>query len=105
MKTSKRKQLREKATMSDKMEAGGSKAGAAGKAAPKIISVKANMKYRGAREAWYNMLQQYDGKTVAEFVEAAKEKPPSLTKKQEAEPPMGWVRFFERTGVLKEVTA
>lgn len=99
------KRKREKTNMAKDGEGGGSKAGAASKAAPKILAVKGGMKYRGAREAWYNMLQQYDGKSLGDFLDAVKEKSPSLTKKGEAEPPMGWVRFFERSGVLKEVAA
>jgi hypothetical protein len=75
---------------------------AAAVAKPKVIRMlKADMKYRGAREAWYSLLQRMEGKTEAEFVEAAKEQPPSRTKKGEAEPPTGWFRFFERTGVIE----
>lgn len=67
---------------------------------PKVMKIKGGMKYRGAREQWYNMLQRFEGKTVEEFVEAAIKEPPSRTKKNEAEPPTGWVRFFQRSGVI-----
>jgi len=75
-------------------------AGAATKkeAKPQVLKVKAGMKYRGAREAWYARLQEFDGKPVEAFLESAKEKPPSLTKKNEAENPTGWLRFFQRVG-------
>jgi hypothetical protein len=91
-----------KSTQMAKNERAGGVEVAAGKAKPKVIKVlKADMKYRGARESWYTLLQRMEGKTEAEFVEAAKESPPSRTKKGEVEPPTGWFRFFERTGVIE----
>lgn len=68
----------------------------------KLLKVKAGMKYRGAREAWYAVLQQHDGKSVDSFLEATAKKPPSLPKSGKAEKPAGWLRFFERTGVASE---
>ena len=68
----------------------------------KILKVKAGQKYRGAREAWYVVLQQHDGKSVESFLEATAKKPPSLPKSGKAEKPTGWLRFFERSGVATE---
>lgn len=72
---------------------------------PKVLRVKAGAKYRGAREAWYKVLQEYDGKTAAQFLEATAKKAPSLTKRGTAEKPTGWLRFFQRQGVVSEITA
>lgn len=69
----------------------------------KLLKVKAGQKYRGAREAWYQVLQQYDGKPVDSFLEATAKKPPSLPKSGKQEKSAGWLRFFERTGVATEV--
>lgn len=67
---------------------------------PKRIKVlKADAKYRGFREQWYNVLKEHDGKTEAEFLEATKAKPPALTRNGTAENPSGWMRFFIREGV------
>ncbi len=77
-------------------------AAAGTEAKPKTIHVvKKGLKYRGNREAWYNLLLQMEGKTEQDFVDAATKKPPALTKAQTPEPPTGWFRFFERTGVLE----
>lgn len=66
-----------------------------------IKAVKKDAKFRGAREAWYQLLGKHEGKPVAEFYEAAKATPPALTKAGTAEDPRGWVRYFVRTGVLE----
>lgn len=81
------------------------------KAAPKAASanpvrpqklkvLKKDVKFRGARDAWFARLLEFDGKTEGEYLESCKEKPPALTKNGQAENPTGWVRFFVRTGVL-----
>ena len=72
-------------------------------AKPKTLKVKAGQKYRGAREAWYQVLCEYDGKLVDAFLEATTKKPPSLPKSGKQEKSIGWLRFFERTGVAQEV--
>lgn len=66
----------------------------------KLKVLKKDTKYRGAREAWFARLVEFDGKTEGEFLASAKEKPPALTRNQTPEPPSGWVRFFVREGVL-----
>lgn len=65
----------------------------------KIKVVKADTKYRGAREAWFNRLKEFDGKTEGEFLADTRERPPALTRNQTAENPTGWMRFFVRSGV------
>lgn len=68
-----------------------------------IKVVKRDAKYRGAREAWYTRLLEHDGKTLDEFIESCKTKCPQLTKNGTPEPPLGWVGFFKRQGVMQEV--
>lgn len=72
---------------------------------PKILKVKQGLKFRGAREAWYQQLVAHDGKTQEEFLKATALKPPSLTKKNEAEKPSGWLSFFLRTQAASLVDA
>lgn len=71
---------------------------------PGILQVKAGGSFRGARAAWYEMLQKYDGKPVADFLAAAQDKPPSLPKSGVAEKPSGWLRYFQRAQVASVVT-
>lgn len=66
----------------------------------KLKVLKKDTKYRGAREAWFNRLVEYDGKTEGEFIQSTTEKPPALTKNGTPEAPSGWIRFFVRSGVL-----
>lgn len=66
----------------------------------KIKILKPETKYRGAREAWFAQLKEFDGKTEGEYLQAMKDKPPALTKNGTPENPTGWVRFFVRTGVM-----
>lgn len=68
-------------------------------AKPKVLKVKAGQKYRGAREAWYVRLQEFDGKPAEAFLESCAKKHPSVPKSGKAEAPAGWLRFFQRTGV------
>lgn len=73
---------------------------ASGKAQPQVITaVKAGVKYRGARAAWYAVLQAHQGQTAAAFLAATTAKPPSLPKSGVAEPATGWLRYFVRSGV------
>ena len=73
-----------------------------GTAKPLLISsVRAGVKYRGAREAWYVVLQQYQGKPAADFLAHCTKTPPSLPKSGVAEKPSGWLRYFLRSGVAK----
>lgn len=101
MKTrSKAKKVEKTKAASAKVEATPVKAEAAPVRPQKIKVLKKDTKYRGAREAWFNRLQEFDGKTEEEFLASTKEKPPALTKNGTAENPTGWVRFFVRAGVL-----
>ena len=65
----------------------------------KVIKAKVNLKYEGARAAWYQALCAHDGKAPEAFLETCAKSPPVLTKGGKAEDPRGWLRFFIRTGV------
>lgn len=73
---------------------------------PMVCRVKPGLKLRGARDAWYAKLLEYEGKPLADFVAAtdqtgdAKGKAPSLPKSGIAESPSGWVSWFKRQGIL-----
>ena len=69
-----------------------------------VLQVKAGMKYRGARLAWYERMVELEGKTRDEVTKNLEADPPALygpksKNEGKAEPVAGWVRFFERTGV------
>ena len=66
-----------------------------------ITSVKAGVKYRGAREAWYKVLCDHEGKPAADFLAACTKTPPSLPKSGVPEKASGWLRYFLRSGVAK----
>jgi hypothetical protein len=70
---------------------------------PNIKLLKNNANFRGAREAWYKVLKEHDGKPADEFLKACTDSPPSRTKRGEAEPPSGWLRFFLRSGICQLV--
>lgn len=73
---------------------------AQGTAQPQVIAaVKAGVKYRGARAAWYAVLQAHQGKPAGDFWAACVANPPSLPKSGVAEKPSGWLGYFVRTGV------
>jgi hypothetical protein len=70
--------------------------------APVLIKVlKADPKFRGAREAWFKRLVEFDGKPVDDYIASCKEKCPQLTKNGTAENPTGWVGFFKREGIAQ----
>jgi hypothetical protein len=56
-----------------------------------------------ARAKWFAAVKRYDKKSVDDFIRNTQKRPPILTKGGEAEAPLGWVRFFEREGVLRLV--
>lgn len=68
-----------------------------------VLKIKGNVPLRGARQAWYMLLLQYDGKPASAFLEAAKKEPPSLPQKGKGagkpEPASGWLRYFVRQGI------
>lgn len=71
-------------------------------AKPVLIKVlKKDPKFRGAREAWFKRLVEFDGKPVDDFIANCKEKCPQLTKNGTAENPTGWVGFFKREGIAQ----
>lgn len=68
----------------------------------------AKLKFREgtAREAWLTFITAQHGKPLQDVVKAAEANPPSLQPKGKygvqgkVEPPMGWVRYFQRIGVV-----
>lgn len=71
-------------------------------AKPVLIKVlKKDPKFRGAREAWFKRLVEFDGKSMDEYIASCKEKCPQLTKNGTAENPTGWVGFFKREGIAQ----
>jgi len=73
-------------------------------AAPAVVKIlKADSKLRGAREAWFKRLCEYDGKPVADFYASAKETPPSVPKSGVAEKATGWFSWFKRNGLADAV--
>lgn len=72
---------------------------------PKVLRVKAGVKYRGAREAWYARLMEFNGKPADAFLESCEKKRPSTPKSGKPEAPAGWLRFFQRTGVASQIEA
>ncbi len=72
----------------------------AGKATPGILQVSPKVaNLRGARAAWYAVLQQHNGQPVAAFLAATAATPPSVPKSGVAENPSGWLRYFVRSGI------
>lgn len=79
----------------------------------KVATIKVNTteakkaNFRGARAAWLEALQAYDGKPLEEFTKHVQENPPSTPKTGKlagkCEPPMGWVRFFVRQDLVEIV--
>lgn len=72
----------------------------------KLLAVKAGQKYRGARAAWYDRMVALEGKTRKEVEADLESNPPALYGQRskfagKPEPVSGWVRFFERTGVVE----
>lgn len=65
--------------------------------------LKTDAKFRGAREAWYNKLKEYEGKPIADYEKACTDTPPSLPKSGKAEKASGWIGYFQRTGILSVV--
>jgi hypothetical protein len=71
----------------------------------KLVVLKRDLKFRGARQEWYNRLVAMDGKTRAEVLADLEAKRPSVygAKSKHAgkpEPVAGWVRFYERNGYI-----
>lgn len=68
---------------------------------PMVLKVlKKDANYRGARQAWYSRLLEFDGKTEGEYIASTKETPPALTRNGTAENPSGWVSWFKRNGII-----
>lgn len=60
-----------------------------------------------AREAWWDRVQKFDGKSVEAFLAGVTKNPPSLQpngkfgKAGKVESPMGWVGYFTRSELVK----
>ena len=71
----------------------------------KTVASKVSYRTNSARAKWFEAIQAYNGKPVSEFVAGMQENAPSQpTKgklKGQTEPPMGWVNFFQRQGIIK----
>jgi hypothetical protein len=65
-----------------------------------VLKVKDGQSFRGARQAWYDVLKAHDGKPAQDFLESTAKTPPSLPKSGRAENPSGWLRYYVRTGVV-----
>lgn len=53
-------------------------------------------KYRGVRKAWFESLMAFNGQTVKAWEES---------RKNEKDPPRGWLRFFVQDGTVTLVAA
>lgn len=65
---------------------------------PQLLNVKAGLYYRGARAAWYAVLQAHNGQPANAYLAACLANPPSLPKSLRPEAPTGWLRYFVRVG-------
>lgn len=65
---------------------------------------KANFRDGSARALYWQAIQKYNGKPVADFVQACQENPPATPKRGKlagkAEPTQGWVSWFARNGYI-----
>jgi hypothetical protein len=67
----------------------------------KVLKVRKDLKFRGARQAWYERLTKFDGKPLGDYVKDVTQDRPSKygarsTHAGDPEPVSGWVRFFVR---------
>lgn len=60
------------------------------------LKVKDGLSFRGARQAWYDVLKAHDGKPAQEYLDATTKKAPSLPRSGKQEPSSGWLRWFVR---------
>ena len=76
----------------------------------KVAASKLQYRTGSARAAWLAFIVQQHGKPLPALLQAATAAPPSLQPKGKygqagkVEPPMGWVRYFARVGVVTLVT-
>jgi hypothetical protein len=71
----------------------------------KLVILKGDLKFRGARQNWYDALKGMAGKTREEVFAALEAKRPSVygSKSKHAgkpEPVAGWVQFYVRNGYI-----
>lgn len=97
------KQVTKKATKAPKTEAAKVKGEPRMAASDlnKVLKVRKDLKFRGARQAWYERLTKFDGKPLGDYVKDVTQDRPSKygarsTHAGDPEPVSGWVRFFVR---------
>lgn len=61
-----------------------------------VLKVKDGLSFRGARQAWYEVLKQHDGKPAQDYLDNTTKQAPSLPKSGKQEPSSGWLRWFVR---------
>ncbi len=72
----------------------------------RLVVVKKDLVFRGARQAWYDRLKALEGKPKAEVLADLEARRPSVYGAKskhmgKPEPVAGWVRFYERNGWVK----
>lgn len=66
---------------------------------PGVLTVtKPNATFRGARQAWFNVLVAHNGQPANNYLAACVAKPPSLPASGRPEAPTGWLSWFVRNG-------
>lgn len=66
---------------------------------PGVLTVtKPKATFRGARQAWFNVLLAHNGQPANAYLAACAAKPPSLPASGRAEAPTGWLSWFVRNG-------
>lgn len=72
---------------------------------PGVVNVlKPNATFRGARQAWFNVLVAHNGQPANAFLAACAATPPSLPASGRAEAPTGWLSWFVRNGYCTVTT-
>lgn len=66
---------------------------------PGVLTVlKPNATFRGARQAWFNVLVAHNGQPANNYLAACAANPPSLPASKRPEAPTGWLSWFTRNG-------
>jgi hypothetical protein len=63
-----------------------------------LTPAAAKATFRGARGAWFAVLQAHNGQPANNYLAACVAKPPSLPASGRAEAPTGWLSWFVRNG-------
>jgi len=66
---------------------------------PGVLTVtKPNATFRGARQAWFNVLVAHNGQPANNYLAACAAKPPTVPASGRPEAPTGWLSWFVRNG-------